>query len=192
MKIMEMTERPGGRIVSCADLDYDDPLAALMACHRKIEDQLERMAEAAREIVEAGPAALPAAIARLVGAKARFGGPRDRHTQDEELSLFPRLLGAPRRVDTRVVRAVERLRDEHRVAEARHGEFRDLVAAVRLGAPVRLADARRLVACVSSLSALYLAHIELEEEVVYREAARVLSTGELAAVGDEMRARRAR
>lgn len=164
------------------DHGFDEPIGLLMDCHRRVESFLAVL----RRIAESGPA-LDEPRARALRESLRyFREAAPRHTADEEESLFPRI----RRAGSAALAEVERLESDHGRAAPLHAEVERLgsrwLADGRLGAD----DHALLGRILLDLEALYREHIRLEEERVFPEAARLLSAGELHAVGDEMRARR--
>jgi pyridoxamine 5'-phosphate oxidase len=170
--------------------DFTDPLRLLVHCHERIEAQLTAL-ERAAEIIRAGdPRSLTRVFGAIDGAIAHFAVPGVKHTEDEEISLFPRLRehGGPAGED--VCTAMAELESQHRSAEQLHSEFDAFVATLpRDGS----ADARELDCfggLVASLTTLYRPHIMLENNFVFPVAARVLPAAEIQTLGDEMRARR--
>src|SRR5262249_61712792 len=87
---------------------FDDPIGMLEACHRRIERHLETLARASAALAADAQGAL-AALAEVLGYFDQ-AGVRDK--EDEEVSLFPRVMGE----DTAAV--LRRLEDEHRTPHA--------------------------------------------------------------------------
>jgi len=170
--------------------DYTDPLRLLVHCHERIETQLSSL-ERAAEILRVGDRrSLTIVFAAIDGAVAHFAVPGIKHTEDEEVSLFPRLRQHGGPAGTDVIAAMAELESQHRSAEELHSEFDAFVVTLpRDGS----ADARELDCfggLVASLTTLYRPHITLENNVVFPAAARILPAGEIQALGEEMRARR--
>jgi hemerythrin-like domain-containing protein len=69
-----------------------DPLEQLERCHRRMEEALARLEQAAGEPDDA-------ADQEIVDTLAWFERTSARHVEDEELSLFPRLRERPELVD---------------------------------------------------------------------------------------------
>lgn len=130
-------------------------------------------------------------LARLDAVKEHFAGPGDRHRQDEEGSLFPRLRARERELGSRMRDVLDALESEHRIAETVHGDFREAVESLRRDGLASPAEAERLASCVSALATLYRSHMAFENEVIFPVAPRILDSAELVSLGDEMRARRA-
>lgn len=170
--------------------DFTDPLRLLVHCHERIEAQLSALERAAEILRPGDRQSLTQAFAAIDGAIAHFAVPGVKHTEDEEISLFPRLRQHGGSAGAEVDSAIAELESQHRSAEDLHSEFDAFVATLpRDGS----ADARELDCfggLVAYLTTLYRPHIMLENNVVFPVAARVLPAGEIHALGEEMRARR--
>jgi hemerythrin-like domain-containing protein len=172
----------GLQIGAKPDSGFDDPLGMLKDCHRRIEHFLgilSIVAERAqgRSLTEEETSAVEAALSYF-----RSGG--QRHTADEEESLFPRLLSAGGGED------LDRLQHDHAEANELHDEveglYRSWISAGSLGE----SDGRRLLAATRVLAAIYEAHIQVEDNVVFPRAAQLLGKDAIEAIGQEFRARR--
>lgn len=168
--------------------DFGDPIGALRHCHRMIDRQLAQLEEGCRMLREGAPA--PLALERLQVMKVNFSGPRDRHTQDEEQSLFPRLRAHEVELGARVLDVLDALESEHRIAEAIHSDFRELLELLSAGTEPPELIAARISRCAGALASHYRSHMHFEDEVIFPAASRVLEPGDLVEMGDEMRARR--
>jgi hemerythrin-like domain-containing protein len=170
--------------------DFTDPLGLLVRCHERIEAQLATL-ERAAEMLRAGDRrSLPRVFGAIDAACAHFAIPGVKHTEDEEISLFPRLRERCGAGGEEALAAMAELESQHRGAEKLHLEFDEFVLSLpRDGS----ADARELD-CFSELAAelttLYRPHILLENNFVFPIAGRVLPASEIQALGAEMRARR--
>lgn len=170
--------------------DFSDPLALLVHCHTKIETQLRAM-ERAVELLRVGAAeSRELAFAAIDAASRHFAVPGLKHTEDEELSLFPRLRERSSDAAMEALAAAAALEDEHRTAEALHGEFDALVLLTPRDGSADLKQVDRLGELTAHLAALYRPHIRVENEIVFPAAARVLTPHELSSLGAEMRERR--
>lgn len=160
---------------------FDDPLALLSDCHRRIERFLGDLVKLS---------ALPELDETLRSALARaldyFAEAAPRHTADEEASLFPRMRDRLDPDDPRL----RHLEDDHREADALHAQVdtvgRSWLANGAIGDDERAAMRESL----ASLSRLYEAHIAVEDDEVFPLAADVLAPDQLQAVGYEMAQRR--
>lgn len=170
--------------------DFTDPLRLLVHCHERIEAQLSAL-ERAGDILRAGDRqSLPRVFGAIDAACAHFAIPGVKHTEDEEVSLFPRLREHGGAGGEDALAALTELESQHRAAEKLHAEFDEFVSTLpRDGS----ADARELdcfSSLVAELTTLYRPHILLENNFVFPIAGRVLPAVEIQDLGEEMRARR--
>ncbi|MCC6661400.1 MAG: hemerythrin domain-containing protein [Phycisphaerales bacterium] len=174
---------------------FDEPLALLTDCHRRIEMFLDVLRRVAREF---SGRPLDAAAERAVRtAKRYFAEAAPKHTADEEESLFPRLRAAAgvaggAGAHGEGASTVARLQDDHARADVMHARV-DVLLGEWLGeggGALAKGKAAELSSLLDSLGDLYAGHIHTEEAEVFPLAARLLSAPDLAAVGAEMRARR--
>ena len=125
--------------------------------------------------------------AAVNGALSYFKSGGQRHTADEEESLFPRL----RKQDVdNTFAELQRLEGEHR----RASELHELVEKLYLGwieaGRLNTDDERVLLDSTTELDRIYKAHIKVEEEVVFPQAARTLDKKSVEEMGQEFRTRR--
>lgn len=157
----------------------DSPLEHLVACHRRIEQRLDTLVNAAGHLRDRRTEAL-AAIASSLSFLDTSGV---LHTEDEETSLFPRLrprLSAPE------IEFVDLLEAQHVQAESIYARLKQLAA--RLDSDPAVLDEYR--GCAEALRSLYRAHIRSEDEVLTALAKRSLGERDLADISLEMRERR--
>jgi hypothetical protein len=110
------------------------------------------------------------------------------HAIDEDISLLPRLgRAAPGAV---VLDALSRMVDEHERIETVLGDLLPVWRFLADGKPRGAPLAHRLAPGAAQLAAVFAAHLELEETVIFPAARRLLPPDELAAMRAEMRARR--
>lgn len=164
------------------DSGFDDPLGMLRDCHRRIEQFLAvlcRVAERAcgRPLSDEEKAVVGEALIYF-----RTGG--QRHTADEEESLFPRLR------DAHALAGIDRLEDDHREAAQLHQDLDRLFAEWAASDIPRAGLCEALREKTGRLRGIYTGHIEEEEMVVFARAARVLDETAIQAIGEEFRARR--
>ncbi len=156
---------------------FDDPIAALTACHRRIEAHAATFVRIAAALHD--PARLAEAREALAGPIAYFEGAGKLHSLDEDGSLFPRLHDLPVLTDLEI---------EHRAHEAIFLALRDCAARITAEPPdAQVIDA--FAAHAHALAAGYADHIRREEAEVF-PAASALPAPELRAIGLEMRLRR--
>ena len=164
------------------DSGFDDPLGMLKDCHRRIEHFLHVLCTVAeraqgRVLTEEEIAAVQAALNYF-----RVGG--QRHTADEEASLFPRLIAAGEFGE------LDRLEHDHAEAGKLHAEVEELYQSwIALGS-LSESQSERLLSSTDQLRDLYRAHIEVEDNVIFPKAAHVLDQDAIKAIGEEFRARR--
>ena len=167
------------------DSGFDDPIGMLKDCHRRIERFLEILclvAERAhtRSLTSEEPSAVQAALQYF-----HVGG--ERHTADEEESLFPRLRGE---ATTGGLESIDRLESDHHQASALHESVDWLYTAWISTGILELDDQRRLLSQTTRLKQLYAEHIQIEEAIVFPRALQMLDRGAIAAIGKEFRDRR--
>lgn len=170
--------------------DFGDPLGLLVHCHEKIEwhlGSLERVAEVVRAGVHS---TLPAAFAAADRATAHFAIHGVKHTEDEEVSLFPRLRERGGAAGREVLAAVADMESQHRAAERLHTELDPFLAAMPRDGSAVANDVDRLSEIVALLCALYRPHLHLENDLIFPVAAWVLSEADIRQIGVEMYARR--
>lgn len=170
--------------------DFTNPLGLLVHCHERIEAQLSAL-ERAAEILRAGDTrSLPKVFAAVDTACAHFATAGVKHTQDEDVSLFPRLRERGGTAGQDALAAMAELESQHRTAEQFHAEFDQLVGCLPRDGSADAKELDRFNELVTELTTLYRPHILLENNLVFPVAARVLPASEIQALGEEMRTRR--
>ncbi len=176
----------GIQIGAKRDSGFDDPIGMLTDCHRRIESFLRvlcMVADRAR-----GRVLSEEETVAVSGALSYFKSGGQRHTADEEESLFPRL--RKQGVDNALAE-IQRLEGEHRRASELHELveklYLDWIEAGRLSAD----DERMLLDSTAELDRIYKAHIKVEEELVFPQAERTLDKKSIEEMGQEFRTRRA-
>jgi hemerythrin-like domain-containing protein len=166
---------------------FDDPLAMLRACHRRMESAIESV-QRLPELERRGPLD-PGARTALRQTLQYFAVVVPRHLADEEESLFPRMLAVEGHGPAAEV--IAGLREEHAGIRRMHGELArlgdELVRAGQLPAP-ELRE--RLNATVRELAHAWREHLRVEEEIVFPRVASTIPPGEFGAIGAEMASRR--
>ena len=166
------------------DSGFDDPIGMLKDCHRRIESFLGILCVVAdrahgRSLTDEERDAVKAALAYF-----RTGG--QRHTADEEESLFPRL----RKSNAKSFEEIDRLEDDHHDANDLHGSIERLYSAWIESDGLGLEEAQQLRSQTARLKQLYSDHIQVEETIVFTHAIQVLDSHAIAAIGTEFRFRR--
>lgn len=172
----------GIQIGAKPDSGFDDPLGMLKDCHRRIEHFLGILSVVAerakgRSLSQEETAAVEAALNYFC-----VGG--QRHTADEEESLFPRLIAAGGFSE------IDRLEHDHIEANQIHAETEALYRSWISARSLEQDESRRLLAATARLRTLYQAHIQLEDNVLFPKAAQVLDKDAIGVIGQEFRARR--
>jgi hemerythrin-like domain-containing protein len=175
----------GIQIGAKPDSGFDDPIGMLIDCHRRIEQFLNVI------VIVAGRAqrrALSGEETEAIHAALQYfrkGG--QRHTADEEQSLFPRIraeLGAGTSEE------LECLEDDHATAADLHAAVEALYLKWISEGSLNEVDTQQLVSNAQNLKELYEAHIQIEEKLVFPRAAQLLKRETVRAIGQEFRARR--
>jgi hemerythrin-like domain-containing protein len=164
------------------DSGFDDPIGMLKDCHRRIERFLEILCAVAeraqgRILTEEEIAAVQSALNYF-----RVGG--QRHTADEEESLFPRLIAAGG------FEELDGLEHDHAEAGQLHAEVEAIYHTWISAGSLSESQFRLLLSSTGRLRDLYQAHIQVEDNVVFPKAAQVLDRNVIGTIGQEFRARR--
>ena len=150
----------------------DDPMEHLLACHRRIEQRLESL-----ELVAANFETKPDEAREALNAAIKYFDTNGAwHTEDEEKSVFPRILSA---LEEDEMEFVELLGEQHRGAEACYA---------KLKAAASFDESFRGV--VAEFCALYREHIATEESLLITIGRKYLSAGQLTEISAEMKQRR--
>jgi iron-sulfur cluster repair protein YtfE (RIC family) len=163
----------------------DSPIEHLMACHRRIEQRLDTLVNAAGLIADNRMAALDA-IRKSLHFLDTSGA---LHTEDEEASLFPRLR---QKLSAAEIAFIDSLEAQHVEAGSIYSEIKRLALELEVpaGASSGLLDQYRNHA--EQLRTLYRDHIRAEDEILTAMARRSLDKSEISEISREMRVRRAR
>jgi iron-sulfur cluster repair protein YtfE (RIC family) len=162
----------------------DTPIEHLMACHRRIEQRLETLINAAGHMGIDRAGALKA-IRKSLEFLDTSGA---LHTQDEEASLFPRL--RPKLSSSEVV-FVDSLEAQHVEAGAVYADLKQLATTLNSPGGSSTDSIASYRDCASRLRALYRDHIRAEDEILTALAKRSLGELDISEISREMRARRA-
>jgi len=143
-----------------------DPFEMLERCHRRLEENLDRLRTPSRQALDEALAFIDRAVKR--------------HEDDEEQSLFPRLARVPQ-----LAGLLDRLTVQHRDQMALVEELRTHLAAPN-------PDDAGLRDVVERLDAAYRQHINIEERELFPAAKAALDADDLGGMASEMDARRGR
>ena len=176
----------GIQIGAKPDAGFDDPIGMLKDCHRRIEQFLNVLCV----VVERAPgrplSEEEAGAVRAALNYFRVGG--QRHTADEEESLFPRMRAEE--TTATALKEIEALESQHREADDLHAAAERLYTSWLDGRALSDEELAQLRAATDRLKQLYEGHIRVEENLVFPRAAEGLDSAALAEIGEEFRARR--
>ncbi len=167
------------------DSGFDDPIGMLKDCHRRIEHFLNILCMVAECV---GDRSLTGEERSAVKAALQYfhtGG--ERHTLDEEESLFPRL---SRAAGEDGVEVIERLERDHSHAADLHAAVDWMYTSWITDGVLEPVDPQRLLSHTADLRQLYKEHIEIEESIIFPRAAEMLDSQTIAAIGQEFITRR--
>lgn len=167
---------------------FQQPLALLSDCHRRVERFLALLQRVAQE-ADGGPLN-PLQREALETSLRYFREAAPKHTADEEESLFPRLraLGTPEA--NAVMATVDALETDHGAARPAH-ETVEILGQLWLAAnALQPEEITCLRSKLTMLNELYRKHIAIEDADVFPAAGRLLSAATLEDVGREMAQRR--
>jgi hemerythrin-like domain-containing protein len=170
------------------DHSFDEPLALLSDCHRRIERFLNVLVMLAR--TAAGGELDDDQRRSLAAALLYFREAAPKHTADEEESLFPRLRAAGGAQAEEILAEVDRLESDHAHADRLHREVDELGQQWLSAGTLSAEPARRFAALTGELSSIYKSHIETEDTRLFPLARRVLDPAIQRLIGSEMAARR--
>lgn len=167
--------------------NFDDPTELMSDCHRRVEMFLGTLSAVSdfqgRPLTEDERKSLDRALQYF-----REASPK--HSADEEESLFPRLRTISNPEVQSVLEDMARLEQEHNFAAPLHGEIDRLGLLWLRDGKLTQEYAQQLQAAVASLVAMYRAHIEFEDKVLFPLASRMLSSAQKAEIAREMAERR--
>ncbi len=158
---------------------FDDPLGMLQACHTRILRQCDSLILLARHLADRGVTGEAHETARQVHRYFTTAGRH--HHEDEEVDLFPLLLGAsPGLADV-----IAALKHDHRGMEQLWSQIEPLLAEITPAVDPEMLTRRAL-----EFRATYAAHIEHENAKILPEARSVLSSRQISDLGANMARRR--
>ena len=166
------------------DSGFDDPIGMLKDCHRRIESFLGILCVV---VDRARGRSLTGEECDAVKAALQyFQTGVQRHTADEEESLFPRL----RKSDAKSFEEIDRLENDHHEATELHGSIEHLYSTWIESGCLEMGETQLLLSQTARLKQLYADHIQVEEMTVFARASKVLDSQAIAAIGTEFRIRR--
>ncbi|MGH9479059.1 MAG: hemerythrin domain-containing protein [Terriglobales bacterium] len=178
---------PGAGAASLADAlaagDRSDALTLLLGCHQRIR---HFTSVAVRLSAAEAPPAQLAAAATAVHRYYTVALPL--HEADENESVYPRLRAAA--LPQELAEANQAMVDQHAGINAMVAQLVPQWTAITAGGGEAPALARATAAATRQLQAEWAQHLELEESVIFPALRRHLSLAALAAIRQEMSARR--
>ena len=168
-----------------AAVGFDDPLEMLLACHRRIERQLETLVKLQAHLSQKGVDAEASLAAQSI--LRYFVKAAESHHEDEEKDLFPLLeLRIPAGEEKARFNALrDRLEQEHEYVRLMWSRLRKPLEAIADGIPRLLP-----VFEVRAFTEAYSRHIETEEKALHALFERWIDESDRAALGRKMKERR--
>ena len=164
--------------------DFDQPIEALVHCHRKILVRMDQLDVLAAQLLDEGAPAFSHQMPVWREIIGFIQGPMAQHTLDEEQGLFPIL-------DGRGGEIVDRMSFEHRwiaqTEEQMIARFDTLASGAQ---PVTSTAVGELALLARKVTSHHRSHIQHEDEKLFPVAANILGVSELRALGDLMRRHR--
>lgn len=167
---------------------FTNPIGLLSDCHRRIDRFLQTLQTVTDQ--KRGRSLSAEYRQALQAALHYFRSAAPNHTADEEEDLFPALRGMEGTDAPEVWGRIDRLEADHSQAEQWHRECDELGNRWLRDDILCLRDTAKLSAILSSLTKLYRAHMEIEENDVFPWAQKVLSDRNKAVIGRSMALRR--
>lgn len=162
--------------------DENDPFERLVHTHRRIEERLDELEQAADDVRDDRLRASALGVIRDV--LGFFDRAARRHHDDEEETLFPRLASV-----AALASLIGELQAEHRAHDEALEALRGLVAEWGDAGPDAASEAR-LPGVVATLATIYRTHIRREEKELFPAARTALPATVIAEMGMEMQSRR--
>lgn len=160
---------------------FEQPFEMLAACHERVDRMLALLARLLQHLPTHGCDDQASQAARDVMRYFDVAAPL--HHQDEELHVFPLLLGS---ADASVGELVRGLQQDHREMETGWAQARIALQAVVDGQ----APGATEVAALQQFAALYPLHMQREDSIVYPAAQLALSAPALQVMSEDMMRRR--
>lgn len=174
-----------------AGVTISDPLRHLVVCHDRIEEHLQILEKVIPGLRSDSEQKRQEAREALDQALQFLDAMGHLHTQDEEESVFPRLLAASREDHSVVSELTTMLESQHREKEAVFEKLAAHVAAFPPApAPPSPEQAARFEGLVSNLVDLYRVHIMVENQRLIPLSEDHLKQADLGEILQEFLARR--
>ena len=162
---------------------FDEPFEMLQACHERVGRMLSLLQKLRSHMRTHGADDQVRQAARDVMRYFDMAAPQ--HHRDEELHVFPALLGLH---DAELVALVTRLQQDHVQMDARWKPARSLLQELADGDRAAFNEADD--AAFDAFTKLYDGHLEAEESIAFPRAAAAMEPERLGAMGRDMAQRR--
>ena len=164
---------------------FDEPLAALSACHRRIEKQMATLARLQKHVASCGFD--DEARTAAAGILRYFIEAAPHHHADEEADLFPKVLRAAEASADRACafELVSHLLVDHRNMEEVWEKLRAALQALESGEKTAL-DSQ----LCEDFARIYSSHMEREDKQLFPLAGRLLGKADFVSLGNAMAQRR--
>lgn len=167
------------------DSGFDDPIGMLVDCHRRIERFLHILCVVSQRAPGRALTGEETTAVQSALNYFRVGG--QRHTLDEEESLFPRLRAESA---AECFEELGGLESDHLHANDLHQSVDTFYSAWIANGELSPENEQRLRSATEQLKHLYQEHIQVEEKVVFPRAAKILDSWTIATIGREFQVRR--
>lgn len=167
--------------------NFSNPTGLLSDCHRRIEMFLGSLRAVAQTIDQ--PLTQETAHA-LTAALRYFREAAPKHTADEEESLFPRLRRVRNPEAQAALAHLEQLEKDHQWADAVHAEVDRLGQQYLSKSRLSPEETEQFRTAVGQLRSMYREHIQVEDNMIFPAADRVLSETDRSSIAREMADRR--
>jgi len=174
--------------IGVAASTFTNPIGLMSDCHRRIERFLKVLLIVTQE-AEGKPLS-PEQRSGLAAALKYFREAAPRHTADEEEDLFPALRRSAQPGMAQILERVGRLEADHKMAAEWHAEVDEAAERWLSQNHLPAEEVSRLKDALLALSALYQAHIEVEDREIFPLAQQALTKSEKEAMGRRMASRR--
>ena len=168
--------------------NFANPLGLLQDCHRRIERFLGVIVKII--VTARGSHLNDEQRTALETALRYFREAAPKHTEDEEVSLFPRLRQRCGDAGADAFASLERLEGDHATAKVWHEELDALGLRWLSAGLLDGQDSSRFRELADQLACLYKGHIDVEDNKLFPRAHRVLTAEHLTVIGREMATRR--
>jgi len=162
---------------------FEEPFEMLQACHERVDRMLTLLGKLREHLLQFGADEQARQAARDVMRYFDKAGPQ--HHRDEELHVFPTLLGTQ---DVDMIHLVARLQVDHLEMASRWIIARSLLEEVVSGMRTRFNEADDAI--LQAFADMYKEHMRQEEAIAFPKARGDMDTDRLKAMSQEMQARR--